>query len=149
VAVTAIGRQQSLALHMIPQHQLLIKKPVGGWTNFQEAPRSGLSEKYENAPSTGCSQMNPSFLEGLVTRLLSHPSIRVRMQVHLPVHPVGHRMPVVQMMLAPVRSYVSGTSLWRPYWRDASQAGRCQAKRARNSAAESIAIPLLSPSSSR
>jgi hypothetical protein len=30
------------------------------------------------------------------------------MQIHLLVHPPGHRE-AVQMMLAPVRSYVSGT----------------------------------------
>jgi hypothetical protein len=37
-----------------------------------------------------------------------HQLLRVRMQVHLLVHPLGHRMPV-QVMLEPVRSYVSGT----------------------------------------
>jgi hypothetical protein len=37
-----------------------------------------------------------------------HQLLRVRMQVHLLVHPLGHRMPV-HMMLEPVRSYVSGT----------------------------------------
>ena len=37
-----------------------------------------------------------------------HQLLGIRMQVHLLVHPVGNRMPV-EMMLEPVRSYVSGT----------------------------------------
>ena len=37
-----------------------------------------------------------------------HELLGVRMEVDLLVHPVRNRMPV-QMMLEPVRSYVSGT----------------------------------------
>ena len=37
-----------------------------------------------------------------------HELPRVRMEVDLLMYPVGNRMPV-QMMLEPVRSYVSGT----------------------------------------
>jgi hypothetical protein len=57
MAVTTLGHQQSLGLHVIPQHEFL----------------------------------------------------RVRMEVYLLVYPVRNRMPV-QMMLEPVRSYVSGTT---------------------------------------
>jgi hypothetical protein len=34
-----------------------------------------------------------------------HEFLRIRMEVHLLVHPVGNRVPV-QMMLDPVRRYV-------------------------------------------
>jgi len=37
-----------------------------------------------------------------------HQLLRVRMQVHLLVYPLGHRI-AVQVVLEPVRSYVSGT----------------------------------------
>jgi hypothetical protein len=40
--------------------------------------------------------------------IAQHQLFRIRMQVHLLVHPIGNRMPV-QVMLQPVRSYVSGT----------------------------------------
>jgi hypothetical protein len=45
-----------------------------------------------------------------------HQLLGIRMQVDLLVHPVGHRMPV-QMMLEPVRSYVSGTISGTNPWR--------------------------------
>jgi hypothetical protein len=45
-----------------------------------------------------------------------HQFLRVGIQIDLPVHPVENRMPV-QVMLEPVRSYVSGTiSGTSPWW---------------------------------
>ena len=48
--------------------------------------------------------------------MAQHQLLGARVEVDLLVHPVGHRMPV-QVMLEPVRSYVSGTisgsNLWR------------------------------------
>ena len=40
--------------------------------------------------------------------VLQHQLLGIQMKVHLLVHPVGHWI-AVQMMLEPVRSYVSGT----------------------------------------
>jgi hypothetical protein len=37
-----------------------------------------------------------------------HQHLGVAMQIHLLVHPVGHWI-AIQVMLEPVRSYVSGT----------------------------------------
>jgi hypothetical protein len=37
-----------------------------------------------------------------------HQLLGIRMQIHLLVHPLGNRI-AVQVMLEPVRSYVSGT----------------------------------------
>jgi len=45
-----------------------------------------------------------------------HQLLGVRMQIHLLVHPVGNRMPA-QVMLEPVRSYVSGTISGTSPWR--------------------------------
>lgn len=41
-----------------------------------------------------------------------HPFLGPRMEAHLPVQPVPHRMPV-QGMLEPVRSYVGGKAASR------------------------------------
>jgi hypothetical protein len=45
-----------------------------------------------------------------------HQLLGVGVEIHLLVHPLRHRMPV-QMVLEPVRSYVSGTISGSKPWR--------------------------------
>jgi hypothetical protein len=45
-----------------------------------------------------------------------HRLLGIRMQIHLLVHPLGHRV-ADQVMLEPVRSYVSGTMSGSSPWR--------------------------------